>query len=180
MIVAIVMAGHLIALVLAGGAADPPMCPGMTVPLVSPNGRWAVECRPKPESRQPHHLVIKDVRSGNTRLLRSFDRHTAIFWSPSGDRLAITDFEGSNVAESFVYMPGPPIVVQNVFDLLHQQVPVADLAFPKRKDHVYLEVSRWTDAIHLMVRLWGYGDGSEFDRKFTILVPRQSKNRRAK
>lgn len=167
------MLAKLLALVLLIGPVKPPMCPGLEAPLVSPNGRWAVECQPKPDNEpdRPHKIVLRDRRSGTREDLRSFDRWTTLSWSPAGDRIAITDGEGSNVANSFVYTPEKPTRVQDVFDLLRRQVAASKLAFLKGKDHVYSEVLEWTDNEHLKIRLWGHGDGVEFDRQFTVLIP---------
>lgn len=129
------MIANLLALVLLIEPGKPAMCPGLEAPLVSPNGRWSVECQPKPDNEpdRSHQIVLRDQRSGTREELRSFDRWTTLFWSPAGDRIAVTDGEGSNVANSFVYTPGKPTRVQDVFDLLRRQVAVSRLAFLKAK-----------------------------------------------
>lgn len=167
------MVADLIAFFLLIEPGKPTMCPGLKAPFVSPNGRWSVECQPKPDNEpdRPHKIVLRDRRSGALEELRSFDRWTTLFWSPAGDRIAVTDGEGSNVVNSFVYTPGRPTRVQDVFDLLRQQIAGSKLAFLNGKDHVYLEVIKWADNEHLKIRLWGHGDGAEFNRQFTVLIP---------
>lgn len=98
------MIANLLALVLLIEPGKPAMCPGLEAPLVSSNGRWSVECQPKPDNEpdRSHQIVLRDQRSGSREELRSFDRWTKLFWSPAGDRIAVTDGEGSNVANSFV------------------------------------------------------------------------------
>ena len=169
------IAGQLIVLVSTTTVAETPTCPGLATPLVSPSGRWAIECRPKPDAEpdKPHRIYLNDLRSGRSEALRSFDRWTTLFWSPMGDRIAVTDGEGSNVSNSFVYTPGSNVGVLDVFDLLNRQVPRSRLRFLNGKDHVYLEVINWADNTHVRVRLWGHGDGQKFDRRFVLFVPRQ-------
>jgi hypothetical protein len=85
----------------------------------------------------------------------------------------VTDGEGSNVSNSFVYTPGGASTLpEDVFHLFQQQVPASGRVFLKGMDHVYLETVQWTDNEHLRVRLWGHGDRQSFDRQFTIFVPR--------
>jgi hypothetical protein len=150
----------------------PAMCPGIEAPVVSPDGRWAVECQLKPdnEPEQAHKLFLRDRRSETRQELRSFDRWTRIFWSPDSAWLPITDGEGSNVSNAFVYRPGTFPEPRDVFDLLKRQVPASKLQFLQGRDHVYLEVSGWADSKHLKVRLWGHGDGAAFERRFTVVI----------
>jgi hypothetical protein len=156
------------------GASEPPTCPGLDKPFVSPNGRWSIECQPKPDNEldQPHKIVLRDQRKGTREELRSFDRWATLFWAPACDRIAVTDGEASGVANSFVYTPGKPTAVQDVFDLLRQQVAASRLAFLEGKDHVYLEVIKSVDNEHLKIRLSGHGGGVNFKREFTVLIPR--------
>ena len=168
------MVATLIALLLLIEAGKPTMCPGLDAPLVSPNARWSVECQPKPDNEpdSPHKIVLRDARSGTREDLRSFGRWTTLSWSPAGDRIAITDGEGSDVTNSFVYTPGKPTLVLDVFELLRQQEAASRLGVLKGKDHVYVEVIKRTDNEHLKIRLWGHGGGAPFDRQFTVLIPR--------
>jgi hypothetical protein len=118
-------------------------------------------------------MFLKDLRTGHIEELRSFDRWTTLFWSPAGDRIAVTDGEGSNVSESFVYTPGTPGRVTDVSDLLRRQIPKSRRRVLGVRDHVYLEVVQWTDNAHLQVRLWGHEDHLEFDQRFVLFVPRE-------
>ena len=146
--------------------------PDFAKPLVSPNGRGAVECHLKldAEPDKAHRLLLKDLRSGRSTELRSFDRWVRVFWSPKGDRLALTDGEGSNISSSFVYTPGASTSLKDVFDLFEEQVPASRRVFLKGMDHVYLEIIRWIDNDHLQIKLWGHGDRQSFDQQFTIFV----------
>jgi hypothetical protein len=107
--------------------------------------RW-VEASPS----TPHQLVLEG-RAGKASTLLQFDRSVVVRWSPDGQALAVTTYEGSDQATTWVFglgqMPDSShLDMAAVPDSVRHASCVA-------QSHTYLEAVKWIDNKTLQVRL---------------------------
>jgi hypothetical protein len=141
--------------------------PGKAHHLFSPSGAHRLIWKEPKDQNDEHHLLY-GTKDRELRELLTFGRSVCIYWSPDETYFSITDYAGSNVAETYIYNAndlGHPI---NVTDLLPKN------AFNYlRKDvwHGYVEATSWGKA-GLFIRV--FGDREEkpkgFDVKLKCLV----------
>jgi len=151
--------------VLQVGAATP--FPGQPAEVASPTRSWVLRWIPADQTATGEHaLVLINQRSGAEREVLSFPRHVTAAWAPDGQHFVVVNFTGSTDAESSVYSvePGAPV---SVAAILEAQQP-GGLSFTRGADHLYVEAVRWLDSNTLSVRVWGYGGGRGFDRRFRV------------
>jgi hypothetical protein len=161
-------ATSLVSLLLVSPAPDKASFPGPRVEIVSPRGRFAVVWVAADASPDRlHQLLLKDRRSGATRVLRRFGRSVEVVWAPDGQRLAVTDRLGSDSAQTWVHSVGGASAVE-VWKTLKAQQGLKSLAFAAGAHHVYVEADHWLSNSTLAIRVWGYGGEKPFDRLLPV------------
>ena len=118
---------------------------------------------------EPRQLIWRDVASGTSGVLGTFERNVYLFWSPTRHRLAITDAAGSDNSDALVWqlLSGP----RRSFEQdLRRVSSEADLIW--KNDHQYFEVVKWVTPDRILVKAWGYGNpkGVMVDRLYSCTV----------
>jgi hypothetical protein len=107
-------------------------------------------------------------RQGEEKLLLAFPRHVYVLWSPSGERLAVTDARASDTSTVLLWsdLTAAPV---DLLDALATQEGQRVAGW--NAHHVYLEATRWLTDRNLLVRLWGYGDPTQqMDRQYVYTL----------
>ena len=135
---------------------------------LSPDGRWELKARPPrhPERNAGHLLVLKKVRGPTVRLQR-FDRSCEVLWSPDSARIAVTDWQASDMSDVLIYSVARPTHGQSVARLL----PKGAIPTEEREGHGYFEASKWLDSRRLQIKVWGHRDSfpaTSFEHRFVF------------
>jgi len=135
----------------------------------APGGRFAVAAADGAGGGQ-HQLILKDLRSGQSRSLMGFGRSAAVLWAPGGDAVAVTDRRASDSSALVVFFPERPGDPLDLGAELSRRL--GPLPEREQNDHVYLEAVRWIDPKTLRFRMRGYGkrDPQGFDELFDYVV----------
>jgi hypothetical protein len=139
--------------------------PGGVDRLRSPDGRYVVRWV---EAKVGHdHQLLLSQGQNETRLL-SFPRGVDVLWSPSGNRLAVTNHRASDESTVLLW----PDIESAAIDLL-EELAAQEGQSAKRwgTHHLYLTAIRWRDAERLEVRLFGYGDAT-VERRYLYSIGR--------
>ncbi len=149
---------------LAGGVQFPSK---VSAKAFSPHHKWWVVCSSREVSQfeSPHVLVLMNKAASFE--LRHFDRGCDVLWSPDGSHLAITDWLGSNLSDVFVYSPLHPTEGRSLRDTF----PSGTIPESELRGHCYFEATKWIDAQHLRVRVFGHvdaADGREFEHRYVF------------
>ncbi len=103
-------------------AYDPNICfPGKFHELSSPSGAQGFIWKEPKDQSDEHHLFYS-MKGAEPRELLTFGRSVCIYWSPDEQYFCITDYVGSNVAETYIYNVNDLGHRMNVTDLLPQKV----------------------------------------------------------
>ena len=130
--------------------------PGPKIHYRSADGRYEVYNVDPSADDQTHKILLYDRVQKNSRELLSYGRHVDVLWSPTGSRLAITDFAGSNLATVLVYdFSGGYEPVDLDFELRKRMPSDRDVF---ENHHCYVEARGWLDSNRLKLKVWGYGD----------------------
>jgi hypothetical protein len=125
--------------------------PGNKSEIASPNRRWILQSVDRAD--EPHHsILLKDAAAGKTRKVCDYERSASAVWSPDSRHFALNDYEGSNVAETFIFS------VDQTVPRIDLQNEILRSGAPPHGGHEYLAVKRWLDAQRVMVRDWGHTD----------------------
>jgi hypothetical protein len=101
-----------------------------------------------------HHAVfLKDTRTGRVRKVYQYERSAAVLWSPDSRHFAVDDFEGSNIAEAYIFSTDEPTLKIDLQDHLLRQGGLRPSG-----GHDYFGVSRWLDPSRVVVHYWGHSD----------------------
>lgn len=137
--------------------------------VTSPDGRYEVLkvfC-PSQSNERDMALVLRNVQSGESRTLYTYDRDASVIWSPDSRWIAINDYAGSDYTN-------------NVVVSIDQGTPSIDLkqrllqAKPKQRilesDHLYLSASEWKSQSEIQLLAWGHDSGRKkaFCRCFVV------------
>jgi hypothetical protein len=152
---------------LGADVPAPVRFPGTSSSVAAPGGRYAAQWVPADGAGQPHRLVVKDLRSGDTRVSRDFSRWVVVAWSPTGEWLAVTDGVGSDGAAAWIYRLDGSDPVSVVEELARQHGEKA-LAFAVGAHHAYVQADKWLDNVTVSVRVWGYGGAKVFSRRLSL------------
>ena len=142
--------------------------PGVASECKSTDGR-VVAVWMMPDVNNPRELIWRDMATGSSGVLGTFERSIDLFWSPTGHRLAITDAAGSDNSDALVWqlLSGP----RRSFEQdLRRVSSAADLMW--KNDHQYFEVVKWVTSDRILVRAWGHGNpkGVMVDRLYSWTV----------
>jgi hypothetical protein len=101
-------------------------------------------------SSSPHRLILQG-RAGKPPTLLQFERSVRVYWSPNGEALAVTNYEGSDQASTWIFR------VAQAPDSVHLDLASAPDSVRHApciaRGHTYLEAVRWVDGRTLTVRL---------------------------
>ena len=68
-------------------------------PIESPDRKWQIDSQEPAVGDDSHRLVLIDKSNGSTTILDRFPRHAEVLWSPDSERVAITDYYGSDQSD---------------------------------------------------------------------------------
>jgi hypothetical protein len=137
--------------------------------VTSPDGRYdvlKVFCSSQTNERELA-LVLRNVQSGESRRLYTYDRDASVIWSPDSRWIVINDYAGSDYTN-------------NVVVSIDQGTPSIDLkqrlleSKPKQRilesDHLYLAASEWKSQSEIQLVAWGHDSGRKkaFCRCFLV------------
>jgi hypothetical protein len=128
--------------------------PGPKSELTSPNGRYVIQNVDHNEEYK-HFLFLKDKATGTSRQVYEYGRSASVVWSPDSLHLAINDYAGSNVAETYIFSIDETVPKINVRDELVHKGKVVPPG-----GHDYFGVARWLDGQRVVVHFWGHSDDS--------------------
>ena len=123
--------------------------PGMTISY-SPAKHYSIIWQ-KPTDNATHHLIY--AQGKGEKPFFEFIREVCIHWEPQEKYFSLTDYEGSNVSEVYVYKTQGP---KKAFDLVDIIPPRVKQLYAKNF-HSYIEVLSWTTN-GLFAHVWGEGD----------------------
>lgn len=111
-------------------------------PVTSPDGYYRVAnvfCSDQTKERALA-LVLRNLKSGEHRVLYTYDRDAAVLWSPDSRSIVINDFAGSDYTNNLlvsVDRRGPPIDLKE--RLLRSEPKQGVL----KSDHLYIAGIEW-------------------------------------
>jgi hypothetical protein len=152
-------------LALAGVSAAECAFPSKHTRCWSPDRRFVVEWL-EANSQHDHQLFWRDGKTGRRTFLRAFSRHVGVQWSPTGDRLTVTDFSGSDTADALLWtrLDEPP---RSFDDDLQRYLTADDQIW--RNDHRYFTVVRWMGPAQVLIRASGHGESKQmFKSRFYL------------
>ncbi len=101
-------------------------------------------------------LVLRNLKSGDHRVLYTYDRDATVVWSPDSRWIVINDFAGSDYTNNLlvsVESKGPPIDLKE--RLLRSEPKQGTL----KSDHLYIAAIEWESEREM--KLLAYGHDSE-------------------
>jgi hypothetical protein len=137
--------------------------PGKERTLSSPGGQEVTWIERKSDN-ESHHLFSRVSTATESHELLTFDREVCIYWSPDDRQFAVTNYVGSNVAETLIYKAGNTAHPVDVTDLLPKKVRHY---FGKGMLHGHIEAVSW-DRGGLIIRV--FGDREDKPRNFDMLL----------
>jgi hypothetical protein len=145
-------------------AYDSDTCfPGKAHDLSSPSGTQRFVWKEPKDQNDEHHLLYS-TKDTEPRELLTFGRQVCIGWSPDERYFSITDYAGSNVAETYIYKTDDLSRPINVTDLLPEKV----LNYLRKGVwHGYVEAVSWGKT-GLLVRV--FGDRDEEPQGFDVTL----------
>jgi hypothetical protein len=153
------LAGFLLVLPVAGQASDcVPNGHSAGPSATSPDGRYEVLkvfCSTQTKERELA-LVLRNVQSGESRTLYTYDRDASVIWSPDSRWIAINDYAGSDYTNNVVVSidrDTPPIDLKQ---RLLQSKPKQRIL---ESDHLYLSASEWKSQSEIQLVVWGHDSG---------------------
>ena len=135
--------------------------PGPPNQVRSPDGRYLMTNIDYPEqmSREDdwHSAFLTDTRSADKKLFYKYDRGIDIVWSPFSDMIALNDYYGSNVSQTFLLHLGSPAERIDLGERLGKSNrPRRERLSIETADHVYPRVVKWVDRDHLLFKVSGH------------------------
>jgi len=126
--------------------------------VTSPDGRYQVLnvfCSSQTNERELV-LVLRNVKSGESRTLYTYNRDATVVWSPDSRWIAINDYAGSDYTNNVVVSidrSAPPIDLKK---RLLQSRPKQQIL---ESDHLYLSASEWKSPSEIQLVAWGHDSG---------------------
>lgn len=137
--------------------------------VTSPDGHYEVLkvfCSSRPNERELA-LVLRNVQSGETRTLYTYERAAGVIWSPDSRWVAINDYAGSDYTNNVVVSvdPGTPRI-----DLKQSLLESKPKQRILESDHLYLSASEWKSDSEIRLVAWGHDSGRKiaFCRCFLV------------
>lgn len=132
-------------------------------PVTSPDGRYRISnvfCSDQARERELA-LVLRNLKSGETRILYTYNRDASVVWSPDSRWIAIDDFAGSNITNNLLVSVDQSIPSINVNERLLRAEPKQWIL---KADHLYVAVTEWESRSE--IKLLAYGHDSEQRKSF--------------
>ncbi|MBZ5598730.1 MAG: hypothetical protein LAN83_10440 [Acidobacteriia bacterium] len=132
-------------------------------PVTSPDGQYRVSnvyCSDQTQERA-FALVLRNLKSGEHRILYTFNRDAIALWSPDSRWIAINDYAGSDYTNNVVVSIDRSTPSIDLKERLLQSKPKQSIL---KSDHLYLTASEWKSESE--IDLLAFGHDSE--RKITF------------
>lgn len=126
--------------------------------MTSPDGQYRVSsvfCSDQTQEREMA-LVLRNLKSGEHRILYTFDRDAIALWSPDSRWVAINDYAGSDYTNNKVVSTDRSVPSIDLKERLLQSEPKQNIL---KSDHLYLTASEWKSESE--IELLAYGHDSE-------------------
>ena len=127
-------------------------------PVTSTDGRYRVSnvfCSDRAHEGELV-LVLRNIKSGEHRILYTYNRDATVVWSPDGRWIAINDFAGSDYTNNLLVSIDRSLPSIDLKERLLRSEPKQSVL---RSDHLYLAVSEWKSQNEM--ELLAYGHDSE-------------------
>ena len=123
---------------------------------VSPDRHWVVRCQTaKQGDGYLHKILLRRVDALLEAQVYASGRSCDVLWSTAGDKLAITDWSGSNISEIYIVENSKascrPLVVGEADKLILRD---------ELEGHIYHEALRWEGPSQLLIRIFGHTDAN--------------------
>ena len=125
-------------------------------PVNSPNGRWQITSQEPSDGVEFHRLVLVDRSTGSMTAFDRFPRHADVLWSPDSERIAVTDFSGSDESDCRV-------ALRSGADRLSVRQAIEGTPYGKLaadNHHAYIKCSRWIGTSTIEFEVSAYGDAN--------------------
>jgi len=126
--------------------------------ITSPDGNYRVSsvfCSDQTRERE-FALVLRNLQSGEHRILYTFNRDATALWSPDSRWIAINDYAGSDYTNNMVVSIERGTQPIDLKKKLLQSEPKQNIL---KSDHLYLTASEWKSEGE--IELLAYGHDSE-------------------
>jgi len=133
--------------------ADPAKLQGPGETWRSPDGTMSVVWRYVGHDDEPtlQHALMLEQQGKKPALLELFGRYVDVFWSPDSRHIAVTDYVGSNIAESFLVDIGSSGPSRRHYVSPH-------LSRVEAAGHAYSCWVGWLDTHRIAMRVSGHTD----------------------
>jgi hypothetical protein len=153
------MSHRFLSLVIFVATCVSGFCAGVNFPTsrscISPDIRWSIRCTTETQGGgYLHKLYLSRFATDKEEFIYATGRNCDVLWCDDGQRLAITDWVGSNVSEIYIVdVSAPtkalPLEVKNVTKIVQNT---------ELEGHCYYEVLKWRTSHELLVRIFGHTD----------------------
>jgi len=138
---------------------------------LTPNGRWEISCRTTEDGNGGGLHALYATRRGTKEAgpFYASDRWCEVLANEINDTVAVTDWEGSSIADVFIVDLREPAKRQALGEIVPKLAEA--LAPEERGGHCYWEALAWEGANVLAVQAFGHTDeahGHAFRYKFTV------------
>jgi hypothetical protein len=132
-----------------------------TKSYISRDLRWRVSCESKisPDGSGLHSLYASRLDGSGRRLVYESGRWCELLWNQSGDIVAVTDWEGSNVATVFVVDLNLPERKQDIGNIAPEISK--KLGRDECEGHIYWEALKWESPDTITLRVFGHTDEAQ-------------------
>lgn len=137
----------------------------------TPNHKWRITCRSKRDAGgwPEHSLAVSLAKEFIGKPIYVTGRWCELLWNDRNDLIALTDWEGSNLAEVTIIDLNQPEMKRRLAEI----VPSASQCLSKDEldGHIYWEAVNWEGPSTLEVRVFGHTDeahGHEFLYRFRV------------
>lgn len=139
--------------------------------VTSPDGRYEVLnvfCSSQTNERELA-LVLRNVKSGESRTLYTYERNATVLWSPDSRRIAINDYAGSDYTNNVVVSVDQSAPTIDLKKWLLQSKPKQNIL---GSDHLYLSANEWKSESEIQLLAWGHDSGRKvgFCRCFLVTL----------
>jgi hypothetical protein len=159
-----------VVLLAVSASAEPVVSfPGKTSRVKSPTSELVVSYfDPGENAGGSHEYSLRLEYPGRpVREIDVFTRSVDVSWSAAGDRLFVSDYIGSNVADCYVFQPGPKMYRKiSLTTILTKQFREMDRLLGA-VDHGYVDCAQWIAANKIRIFAEGHGARSAKSRYWT-------------
>jgi len=131
-----------------------------------PTNTWATAWIEATEN-QLHQLILKNLKTKETRLLCNFHRSVKVIWAPDGRSLSITDFTGSDESLLYVAFPDKKELVNIEKTFINQFGKIPDIYI---NGHRYFEATKWLSAKELEFTIRAYDSRPDNAEYFSTYI----------